>query len=129
MRKGRFMEHRSIDALRRAENGMPVKDICRELSVSDATFYKWCSKYGGMQASELKRRRELEDENRRLKQMYAKLSLDHEEGHRRHKALMADARRLLADYAMTEQGVSKRRVCRGAESLGVGLPQGCTMKR
>jgi putative transposase len=78
MRKSRFTEHQIIGALRRVENGTPVKDICRELSVSDATFYKWRSKYGGMQASDLKRLRELEDENRRLKHMYAQLLLDHE---------------------------------------------------
>lgn len=78
MRNSRFTEHQIIDALRRVENGTPVKDICRELRVSDATFYKWRSKYGGMQASDLKRLRELEDENRRLKHMYAQLSLDHE---------------------------------------------------
>jgi putative transposase len=50
MRKSRFTEHQIIDVQRRAEIGIPVKDICRELSVSDATFYKWRSKYGGMQA-------------------------------------------------------------------------------
>ena len=64
-------------ALKRAEQGVAVKDICRELGVSVATFYQWRSKYGGMEASDLKRIKDLEDENRRLKQMYADLSLDH----------------------------------------------------
>ena len=77
MRKSKFREHQIIDALKRAEAGVPVKDICRELGISSATFYQWRSKYGGMEASDLKRLRELEEENRRLKQMYADLSLDH----------------------------------------------------
>lgn len=77
MRKSKFSEHQIIDALKRAGSGVPVKDICRELGVSSATFYQWRSKYGGMEASDLKRLKELEEENRRLKQMYADLSLDH----------------------------------------------------
>ena len=78
MRKSRFSETQIIDAIKRVEGGVPVKVLCRELGISDATFYKWRSKYGGMDASDLKRLRELEDENRRLKQMYADLSLDHQ---------------------------------------------------
>jgi len=54
-----------------------VKDICRELGISNATFYQWRSKYGGLEASDLRRLKELETVNRRLKQMYADLSLDH----------------------------------------------------
>ena len=77
MRKSKFSEHQIIDVLRRAEAGVPVKDLCRELGISSATFYQWRSKYGGMEASDLKRLRELEEENRRLKHMYAELSLDH----------------------------------------------------
>ena len=77
MRKSKFSEHQIIDAIKRVEGGLPVKDLCRELGISDAAFYKWRSKYGGMEASDLKRLRELEEENRRLKQMYADLSLDH----------------------------------------------------
>jgi putative transposase len=63
--------------VKRAEEGVPVKDVCRELGISSATFYQWRSKYGGMEASDIKRLKELEEENRRLKQMYADLSLDH----------------------------------------------------
>ena len=77
MRKSKFSEHQIVGALKQAETGVPVKDICRELGVSTATFYQWRSKYGGMEASDLKRIKSLEEESRRLKQMYADLSLDH----------------------------------------------------
>jgi len=77
MRKSKYSEHQIIDVLRRAEGGVPVKDLCRELGISSATFYQWRSKFGGMEASDVKRLRDLEEENRRLKQMYAELSLDH----------------------------------------------------
>ncbi|MFT5390797.1 MAG: putative transposase [Gammaproteobacteria bacterium] len=77
MRKSRFTESQIVDVLKRAETGVPVKDLCRELEVSSATFYQWRSKYGGVEVSELKRIKELEQENRRLKHMYAELSLDH----------------------------------------------------
>jgi len=66
-----------VGALKQAETGVPVKDICREMGVSPATFYQWRSKYGGLDASDLKRMKDLEEENRRLKQMFAALSLDH----------------------------------------------------
>ena len=78
MRKSKYSEHQIVGALKRAEAGVPVKDLCRELGISSATFYQWRSQYGGMEASDLKRLKELEEENRRLKQMYADLSLDHE---------------------------------------------------
>ena len=58
------------------ESGRLVKEVCREYGISEATYYNWKSKYGGMQASDIKRLKELEDENRRLKQMYAELCLD-----------------------------------------------------
>lgn len=54
-----------------------VKDVCREYSISDATYYNWKAKYGGMEASDIKRLKDLESENERLKQMYADLSLEH----------------------------------------------------
>jgi len=66
-----------VGALKQAETGVPVKDICREMGVSPATFYQWRSKYGGLDAPDLKRMKDLEEENRRLKQMFAELSLDH----------------------------------------------------
>lgn len=77
MRKSKYSEHQIIAALKQAENGVAVKDICRELGISSGTFYQWRSKYGGLEASDLQRLKALEEENRRLKQMYADLSLDH----------------------------------------------------
>ena len=77
MRKSKYSDEPIIRALKRAEQGVAVKDICRELGISNGTFYQWRSKYGGLEASDLRRLKELESENRRLKQMYADLSLDH----------------------------------------------------
>ena len=78
MRKSRFSEAQIIAALRRQETGEKVRDICRDLSISEPTFYAWKAKYGGMSASELKRVKDLEVENARLKRMYADLSLVHD---------------------------------------------------
>jgi len=76
MRKSKFSEHQIIAILKAVEAGRTVKDVCREHEISDATYYQWKSKYGGMQASDIKRLRELEDENRRLKQISAYLLLE-----------------------------------------------------
>lgn len=75
MRKSKFTESQIMAALKQAEAGVPVNEVARQLGVSPALFYRWRAKYGGLEASELSRLRELEDENRRLKQMYADLSL------------------------------------------------------
>ncbi|MEM8487498.1 MAG: transposase [Bacteroidota bacterium] len=77
MKRSRFSESQIVAALARNERGEKVKDLCRELGISDATFYNWKAKYGGMSVSELKRIKELEVENARLKRMYAELSLVH----------------------------------------------------
>lgn len=74
--KKRFSEEQIIGILREQEAGMKVADICRRHGISDATFYTWKSKYGGMTVSEAKRLKALEEENRRLKEMVADLSLD-----------------------------------------------------
>ena len=71
MRKSRYTEEQIIGFIKQAEGGMPIKELCRKGGFSDATFYKWRAKFGGMDASLMARLRELEDENRRLKKMYA----------------------------------------------------------
>jgi putative transposase len=78
MKTGRFSENQIISILKQQEAGMKTADICREQGISQATFYNWKSKYGGMEASDVKRLRDLEQENTRLKRMYAELSLDHQ---------------------------------------------------
>ena len=77
MKKSRFTETQIVAILNEADAGVQVKEICRKHGISDATYYNWKSKFGGMEASDVKRLKELEEENRRLKQMYAELSLDH----------------------------------------------------
>ena len=78
MRKSRFSESQIVAALQRQERGEKPRDICRELGISEATFYNWKAKYGGLDASELRRIKDLEAENARLKRMYADLALTHE---------------------------------------------------
>lgn len=78
MKKSKFTESQILKIVNEADAGVPVPDLCRKHGISTSTFYKWRAKYGGLDTSQLKRLRELEDENRRLKQMYANLSLDHE---------------------------------------------------
>ena len=77
MKKTRFTESQIIGILKELESGIGVSELSRKHGVSDAAIYKWRNKFGGMTESELKRLRTLEDENRRLKHMYAELSLDH----------------------------------------------------
>lgn len=76
MRKARFTEHQIIAVIKSVEAGRTVKDVCREAGIAEATYYNWKSKYGGMEASDIKKIKDLEDENRRLKQMFADLSLE-----------------------------------------------------
>lgn len=71
----RKTESQIVAILKEAEAGIPVKDLCRKYGIGNSTFYKWREKYGGMEASDVRRLKELEEENRRLKQMYADLSL------------------------------------------------------
>jgi putative transposase len=78
VKKSRFTENQIVAILNEADAGVMVKDICRKHGISDATYYKWKSKYGGLSVSDLKRLRELETENRRLKKMYADLSLEND---------------------------------------------------
>ena len=74
--KKRFTESQIVSAIKKQEAGLAVKDICREIGISEATFYNWKSKYGGMEASDVKRMKELEVENAQLKSMYAEACID-----------------------------------------------------
>ena len=76
MRKSKFSEEQIIGFLKQAEAGMPVVEICRKGGFSDATFYKWRSRFGGMEASDAQRLRELEAENAKLKKLLAEAYLD-----------------------------------------------------
>lgn len=77
MKKTRFSESQIVKVLKEHEAGKGVDDICRELAINRATFYNWRKKYGGLEVQDLKRLKELEEENRKLKAMYADLALDH----------------------------------------------------
>lgn len=76
MKKQKFTESQIVNAIKEHDAGKSAQDICRELGVHKATFYAWRKKYSGMDTQELKRLKELEEENRRLKHMYAELALD-----------------------------------------------------
>jgi putative transposase len=78
VKKSRFSEEQIIALLRQHEAGMKVAELCRKAGISEATFYVWKSKYGGLEVSQLRRLKELEAENAKLKKMYAELSLSHE---------------------------------------------------
>ena len=76
MKRSRFSEEQIVYAIRQAESGTPISDLCRQLGVSDATFYIWKKKYAHLGVSELRRLRQVEEENGRLKRLVAELSLD-----------------------------------------------------
>jgi putative transposase len=76
MKRNRFTETQIVTILKKQESGIKVADICRENGISDATFYNWKAKYGGMDIREVKRLKELEEENNKLKKMFADLSLE-----------------------------------------------------
>ena len=78
MKKSRYTEEQIIGILKQHEAGVKTAELCREHGISEATFYNWKSKFGGMDVSEAQRLRQMEDENRRLKQLVADLSLDKE---------------------------------------------------
>lgn len=78
MRKSKFSPQQIAKILKEFDNGKSVEEISREYSVSTSAFYKWRSRYAGMSGKELKRIKELEEENHKLKQMYANLALDHQ---------------------------------------------------
>lgn len=76
MKKSKFTEEQIAFALKQAESGSRVEEVCRKMGISQATFYAWRKKFGGLGVSELRRLRQLEEENRKLKQLVADLSLD-----------------------------------------------------
>lgn len=78
MKKSRYTDSQILAILKQADTGVPVPELCREHGMSSATFYKWRAKYGGMDASLMARMKELEEENRRLKKMYAEERLKSE---------------------------------------------------
>jgi putative transposase len=78
MKLSRYSEPQILLILRQAEGGVPVAELCREHGMSDASFYKWRAKYGGMDASMMSSMKAMEDENRRLKKMFAELSMQNE---------------------------------------------------
>lgn len=78
MKKSRFTESQIVSAIKQHESGRKTEEICREYGISKATFYQWRKEYQGMEASDLRRLKALEEENRKLKRMYAELALDHQ---------------------------------------------------
>ncbi|HBW8316255.1 IS3 family transposase [Klebsiella pneumoniae] len=114
MRKARFTEHQIIAVLKSVEAGRTVKDVCREAGISEASYYDWKAKYGGMEASDIKKMKDLEDENRRLKQMFADLSLECRalKDVIEKKPLKPAIKRELASYLITQFAMSVRQACR-----------------
>lgn len=78
MKKSRYSEEQIVSILKEAEGGIPAKELCRKHGISDQTYYNWKAKYGGMVVSDVRRLRHLEEENRRLKQIVADLTLDNQ---------------------------------------------------
>lgn len=78
MKKSKFSDEKVISILKEADAGAKVSDLCRKHGMSDATYYKWKAKFSGMEVSQLRRLKDLESENNRLKRMYADLSLTHQ---------------------------------------------------
>jgi transposase-like protein len=114
MRKARFTEEQISFALRQAESGSPFVEVCRNIGVSKQTIYRWKRKYVGIGVAELRRIRQLEEENRKLKKIVAALSLD------KHilqevlskKGLMPARKRPVAEYLIAVYKIDKRRACR-----------------
>ncbi|WP_156035023.1 IS3 family transposase, partial [Pseudorhizobium marinum] len=117
MKTSRFSEPQILAILRQAEGGVPVPELCREHGMSTASFYKWRSKYGGMDASMISQMKSLEDENRRLKKMYAEMSMQAEllKEALGKKMTRPSQRREMAGKAVALRGVSIALACRTFE--------------
>nr|WP_275691292.1 IS3 family transposase [Klebsiella pneumoniae] len=114
IRKARFTEHQIIAVLKSVEAGRTVKDVCREAGISEASYYNWKAKFGGMEASDIKKMKDLEDENRRLKQMFADLSLECRalKDIIEKKPLKPAIKRELVSYLTAQFAMSLRQTCR-----------------
>jgi putative transposase len=108
MRESTFTEEHIAYALRQAEAGMPVLDVCRKLGISEQTFYRWKKKFAGMGIAELRRLRQLEDENRQLKQLVADLTLDR---HMLQGCRRSSEKSCKAGAAEAASGLRARRLC------------------
>ena len=117
MKRSKFSEEQIVYAIRQADAGIPVGDLCRQLGVSDATFYAWKKKYAHLGVSKLRRFRQLEEENSRLKRLVADLSLDKHmlSEALRKKSLRPARRRELAGWLQDTFQVSCLRACRLAQ--------------
>src|SRR5690606_17999969 len=114
MRKSRYTEEQIVNALKQADAGMKVEDICRKLGITPTTFYRWKAKFGGMEVNEARRLKQLEEENRRLEQLVANQALDIQmlKAVVRKKMVKPAAGRQAVGYLLRTFGVSERRACR-----------------
>jgi putative transposase len=114
MKKSKFTEAQIIFALKQSETGVAVTEVCRKMGISEATFYNWKKKYGGLGVSELRKLRQLEEENRHLKQLVADLSLDKQmlQDVLKKKVLRPAQLKVLAMSLLIDYRVSIHRACR-----------------
>ncbi|MGO4549478.1 IS3 family transposase [Lysobacter sp. 2RAF19] len=112
MKKSKFSETQIVSILKQSDAGVPVKDLCRQAGISPATYYQWKSKYGGMEASDLRRVKDLEAENAKLKRMYAELALDNAAMKELIEKIVGPARKREAvRFLLETQGRPLRRAC------------------
>ncbi len=116
MKQSRFTEEQVVHALRQAESGTPVVEICRKLGITEQTFYRWRRQFAGMGIAELRRLRQVEEENRRLKQLVADLTLDKHmlQEALRNKRVKPAQKRAVVQFFRVGFRVSERRACRVA---------------